>query len=163
MWQFKVVAISENDAIIGLKLITDFSFIFCRCNKYYFRHNKSLAPLRKFLSFIFFNFPPLWPLIFGLPLLYFRYFPLTHIFSPAPSLSLSLSWIFLNPLPLLLSSSLLKTHHFFSKISNTKVQPKTTKPTQSKVSLSSSHVYFVAIFVYIYLLLNFWFFSFDFG
>ena len=111
--------------------------------------------------------------IFRLPT-YFFHLPTTlasHFWSP-PSLlqmfsshlhflSLSLS-LFLNPFPLLLSSSLLKTHHFFSRISNTKILPKTTNPTQSKVSLSSSHFYFVAIFVYIYiyiyLLLNFWFF-----
>ena len=51
------------------------------------------------------------------------------------------------------SSSLLlysKPTIFFSKISNTKILPKTTNPTQSKVSLSSSHFYFVAIFVYIF-------------
>ena len=74
------------------------------------------------------------------------------------SLSLSLS-LFLNPFPFLLSSSLL--NHFFSKISNTKILPKTTNPTQSKVSLSSSHFYFVAIFVYIFvvkfLVFYFWF------
>ena len=78
-------------------------------------------------------------------------FSLLQMFFSLPhflSLSLSLSF-FLNPFPLLLSSSLLKTHHFFSKISNTKILPKTTNPTQSKVSLSSSHFYFVAIFVYI--------------
>ena len=88
---------------------------------------------------------------------------LLQMFSSHPHfLSLSLSFsLFLNPFPLLLSSSLLKTHHFFSKISNTKILPKTTNPTQSKVSISSSHFYFVAIFVYIFvvkfLVFYFWF------
>jgi len=86
---------------------------------------------------------------------------LLQIFSSHPHfLSLSLS-LFLNPFLLFLSSSLLKTHHFFSEISNTKILPKTTNPTQSKVSLSSSHFYFVAIFVYIFvvkfLVFYFWF------
>ncbi|KAK7820522.1 hypothetical protein CFP56_038733 [Quercus suber] len=54
-----------------------------------------------------------------------------HFLSLSLSLSFSLS-LFLNPRPLLLSSSLLKTHHFFSKIASTKILPKTTNPTQSK-------------------------------
>ena len=98
--------------------------------------------------------------IFRLPTYFFQ-LPTTlasHFWSPTSLLQmfsshphfLSLS-LFLSPFPLLLSSSLLKTHHFFSKISNTKLLPKTTNPTQRKVSLSSSHFYFVAIFVYIYI------------
>ena len=75
---------------------------------------------------------------------------LVQMFSSHPHfLSLSLS-LFLNPLPLLLSYSLLKTHHFFSNILSTKLLPKTTNLTQSKVSLSSSHFYFVAIFICIF-------------
>ena len=123
------------------------------------RWDRSLVPLKNFQTFhlFFFTFPPLWPLIFGLPLLYFRCFPLIHIFSPSPSPSPSS----LTHFP---SSSLLlysKPTIFFSKISNTKILPKTTNPTQSKVSLSSSHFYFVAIFVYIFfvkfLVFYFWF------
>ena len=97
--------------------------------------------------------------IFRLPT-YFFHLPTTlasHFWSPISLVQmfsshphfLSLS-LFLNPLRLLLSSSLLKTHRFFSKILSTKILPKTTNPTQSKVSLSSSHFYFVAIFVYIF-------------
>ena len=70
---------------------------------------------------------------FHLPtILAFHFWSLTSLlqmFSTHPHfLSLSLS-LFLNRFPLLLSSSLLKTHHFFSKISNTKILPKTTNPT----------------------------------
>ena len=102
-----------------------------------FRHNKSLVPLKNFqTSHIFFSASH----HFGLSFLVSHFFT-SDISSYPHFLSLSLSWIFLNPLPLLLSSSLLKTHHFFSKISNTKILPKITNPTQSKVSLSSSHFY----------------------
>ena len=115
-----------------------------------FRHNKSLVPLKNFqTSHIFFSASH----HFGLSFLVSHFFT-SDISSYPHFLSLSLSWIFLNPLPLLLSSSLLKTHHFFSKISNTKILPKITNPTQSKVSLSSSHFYICDYVVGFFVLLS---------
>ena len=85
MWQFKVVAIRENVAIIDLKLITA---VFSAVISSIFVTISPLHHLKFFrLPTYFFQIPTTLASLFGLPLLYFRYFPLTHILS----LSLSLS------------------------------------------------------------------------